>query len=144
MALPRLIHPIQVTFELLRQDEMVMDDEAREPIHGMRNDASGDSFTIPCQVHWNKKDEPQANIGGVVTTSVGYFVARAYDMDQILGAGVRLKRGDRVVSYTSKGPVYEVVQCKLYILHGDPMGHYPERSASLFKYHITDRDPVST
>lgn len=144
MALPRLIHPIQVTFELLQKAEMVMDDDAREPVHGQRNDGVGDQFTIPCQVHWDKKDEPLAEVGGVVTSSSGYFLARAIDMDTVLGIGVRLKRGDRIVSYTSRGPVYEVVPCKLFITHGEPMGHYPERGASLYKYHITDRDPVSS
>lgn len=144
MPLPRLIHPVQVTFQLLQKGEMLMDDDAREPIHGMRNDDDGDEFTIPCQVKWNKKDEPQANIGGVVTSSVGYFLARATDMDRILGTGVRLKRGDRIVSYTSAGPVYEVVTCRLYILNCEPYGHYPERGATLYKCHFTDRDPVQT
>jgi len=144
MAHPRLIHPIQVTVQLLRKDEMLMDDDAREPIHGMRNDASGDQFTLPCQVSWSKKDEPSAQIGGVVTTSVGYFLARALDMDNILGSGVRLKRGDKVISYTSSPAGGEVVTCNFYILHGDPMAHYPEKGATLYKYHITDRDPVST
>ena len=141
MALPRLIHPVQVTFEVFNPSEMLMDDEAREPIHGARSQA-GDTYVIPCQVNWSKKDAPDANIGGVITESIGYFLARAHDMDAILGAGVRLKRGDHITQYTSRGPVFEVIPCNLFILRGDPHGHYPERGATLYKYHITDRDPV--
>ena len=141
MALPRLIHPVQVTFEVFNPGAMIMDKEAREPIHGARSQA-GDSYVIPCQVNFSKKDDPDANIGGTVTETVGYFLARAFDMDNILGAGKRLKRGDRVVSYTSLGPTFEVVPCNLFILRGDPYGHYPERGATLYKYQVTDRDPV--
>lgn len=141
MASPRLIHPVQVTFEMFKPEQMLMDAEAREPIHGVRSNAS-ETYTIPCQVSWSKKDAPQSNIGGVVTMTVGYFLARAIDMDQILGIGVRLKRGDHITQYTSKGPVFEVVPCNLWVTHGDPMGHYPERGATLFKYHVSDRDPV--
>lgn len=141
MALPRLIHPVQVTFEVFNAAEMIMDDEARAPIHGVRSQA-GDTYVIPCQVNFNKKDDPQANIGGTITETVGYFLARAHDMNNILGVGKRLKRGDRVVSYVSSGPVFETIECNLYIMRVDPYGHYPERGASLFKCHVTDRDPV--
>lgn len=141
MPSPRLIHPVNVTFEVFNQADMLMDDQARAPIHGARSQP-GDVYKIPCQVSWNKKDDPAANIGGTVTESIGYFLARKLDMDQILGPGVRLKRGDRITQYESFGPVTEVVTCDLYILRGDPYGHYPERGASLYKYHVTDRDPV--
>lgn len=142
MPMPNLIHPVQVTLSLLRKDEMLMDQDAREPIHGMRNDESGDQFTIPAQFKWTKKDEPNANVGGVVTTSIGYILVRSVDMDKILGAGVRPKRGDRIVSYTSKPAGGEVVQCNLFITHLDPAGHYPEHGATLYRCHFVDRDPV--
>jgi hypothetical protein len=145
MALPRLIHPIQVTFQLFNQESMLMDEDAREPIHGARSQP-GDTVSFPCQVSWTKFNDPRANIGGTSTEFIGYFLARAHDMDQFLpdraNVGKRLKRGDYVVSYTSKGPVFEVVPCKLFILRGEPFGHYPERGATLYKYHVTDRDPV--
>lgn len=140
MALPRLIHPVNVTFERFDSANMVMDNDAREPIHGIRNESTG-TVVIPCQVHWDSFDVPQANVGGTTNENRGYFLARSYDMDNILGPNVRLKRGDHITQYESRNGT-EVIKMDLYISHGDPFGHYPERGASLWKYHVTDRDPV--
>ena len=140
MALPRLIHPVLVTFDLFNSSAMIMDADAREPIHGARSQ-SGDLYEIPCQVSWARFDEPQANVGGTATEFTGYFLARAHDMDQMLGPGKRLKRGDRITQYRSNQNT-EVIPVNLYIVRGDPFGHYPERGATLYKYHVTDRDPV--
>ena len=141
MPTPRLIHPVNVTFVRLNRDEMVMDDDAREPIHGVRS-GDTDTFTIPCQVSWNKFDDPQPNIGGVVTSTVGYFLARSIDMDRILGTGERIQRGDRITGYASTSGTGESVPCNLYVIRGDPYGHYPNEGATLYKYQVTDRDPV--
>lgn len=139
MALPRLIHPVLVTFERFEPDDMVMDADAREPVHGLRN-VSG-TVVIPCQVKLDELRDPAPNVGGTVEESKGYFLARSVDLDTILGVNVRLKRGDRVVQYASMNGT-EVVPCNLFVLRGDPWGHYPERGASLWKFHVTDRNPV--
>ena len=139
MALPHLIHPVNVTFELFEPGGLIMDPDSREPIHGLRN-TSG-TVIIPCQVKFEMLRDPAPNVGGTIEESKGYFLARSIDMDATLGANVRLKRGDKVVQYMSRNGT-EVVVCNLFVLRGDPWGHYPERGASLWKFQVTDRNPV--
>lgn len=141
MAQPRLIHPVEVTIELFSPDQMVMDHDAREPVHGARSQPT-DAIVLPCQVHFDKFQDPTQEPGGTVTLSNAYFLARSIDMDRIIGQGKRLKRGDRITQYKSVLRPGEVVKCDLFITRFDPMGHYPERGATLYKYTVEDRDPV--
>ena len=140
MPQPRLIHPIEVTIALFNRDAMLMDNDAREPIHGARSQ-SGDTVKLLCQVHFDRLDDPQANVGGTNPDSAGYFLARSIDMNRVLGPGQRLKRGDHIVQYTSLMQTEQVV-CNLFISRGDPMGHYPGLGATLWKYTVVDRGPV--
>jgi hypothetical protein len=138
---PKLIHPVEVTIDLLDKPAMLMDDQAREPIHGVRSQPT-DTHVLPAQIHIDQFRSPSQEAGGTVTATIGYLLVRALDMDHILGRGVRIKRGDHITSYTGNMPDGEVVACDLYITRVDPAAHYPPYGATLYKAHFEDRDPV--
>lgn len=135
MVRPNLVHPIQVTVERFNRDGMIMDGDAREPIHGARA-AAADVVTLPAQVKWDEKDDPEPQEGGVRSNSSGYILCRFVDLDLYLGAGQRFKRGDRI---TTMGVTTGL---DLYITGNKPMGHYPDqRGAGLIRYNFADRKP---
>lgn len=139
--LPRLIHPMQISVDVLDRAAMLQDLQAREPIHGARSQP-GESYVLPAQVKADRWKDPQPSTGGVQTMSAGYFLVRAYDMDQILGIGVRLKLGDHISGYTGNQGA-EPVPCDLYITQVQPTIHYPQTGAAMYKCHFEDRDPVT-
>lgn len=136
MPTPHLLHPTQVTIERLTRDQMVMDVDAREPVHGART-TTGQTVVLPAQIKWSEKakDEPQE--GGVRERSSGYILCRELDMDRIMGVGQRLKRGDRISA------MGHTTGLDLYIMMEEPIAHYPvHQGSTLIKYHFEDRHPV--
>lgn len=136
MPRPRLIHPINVTVERLVRSELIMDDDAREPIHGLRT-TTAQTFTIPAQIKWDKQDNPDPEEGGARNRSTGYILCRPVDLDNKLGANQRLKRGDRITAMGVNTGL------DIYITGTAPMGHYPDQNGhGLIKYFFEDRKPV--
>lgn len=136
MPLPRLIHPVDVTVERLTRSGLVMDDDAREAVHGPRSSAA-QTFVIPAQIKWDKQDNPDPEEGGTRQRSTGYILCRPTDLDTVLGTGQRLKREDRITAIGVNTGL------DLYITGTGPMGHYPDQSGqSLIRYFFEDRKPV--
>jgi hypothetical protein len=115
---------------------MLMDNEAREPIHGARTTAT-QTFTLPVQAKWNDAADPTPMEGGPREEDRGYILARMKDMDLYLGPGERIKRGDRIVA------MGVLTGLDLYITGTEPIGHYPDQAgATMVKYRFADRHPV--
>lgn len=136
MPRPNLIHPVEVTIERLARNEMVMDNDAREAVLGPRS-TSANSYTVPAQIKWDDRSAPTPEGAGARERDSGYILCRIFDLDNILGAGQRFKRGDRIVK------MGHVEGLDLYIVKDPPIGHWPDQSGeTLIKYHFEDRKPV--
>lgn len=136
MPLPNLIHPVDVTIERFNASEMLMDADTRSPIHGARS-ASGDTVIIEAQIKIDDADMPDHGVGGDRLIQSGYILCRTVDMDNVLGAGQRLKKGDHIIAIGVNTGL------DLYITKNQRMGHYPDQNgASLIRYYFEDRNPV--
>jgi hypothetical protein len=134
---PRLIHPVPVTIARLNRAAMVFDEDAREGLHGART-TPADVVTLPAQVRWATRDDPQPQGGGVREVSRGALV---FHRDDLRRAGVELKRGDRI---TQIGTGPNALAVDLYLLGNEPMAHYPDQGgAPLLKWTFGDRNPAS-
>ena len=134
--IPNLIHPIKVTIERMNTSEMVMDDDAREPIHGARS-ASSDAVIIDAQIKIESEAAPDYEPGGPRQVESGYILCRTKDMDQKLGSGVIFKRGDRITKMGRRTGL------DLYITRHQPMGHWPDQQGTtIIRFYYEGRDPV--
>jgi hypothetical protein len=148
---PRLIHPIDVTFQIMDRDDSVFDQYAREPVGQVVREGespnSGSEYTIKAQVSYYyagaRKDDPMWERGGVVEQTNCYVTVRYKDLVKVglltLTADgsldtMILKRGDRVVKIGR-----EVVD--FYVDGFKPFGHYPNRRQTLLQVDLTDRHP---
>lgn len=138
MALPNLIHPVPVQLEIFDVAGQVMDDEAREPVHGARN-ASGDLVTLEAQVSYPQDQGIVMEAGGVRLTSSGHILVRRADLRDL---GVAPKRGDRIVQI---GEGENALTVNLFITGFQPMAHYTDQGGpTLMRYNFEDRDPTSS
>lgn len=136
MVMPNLIHPIDVTIKRLNKTELVMDDDAREPMHGARTTAA-DLVTFKAQIAWGDRARVQMEMGGVEEKSDGYITCRWIDIKALTG-GVP-KRGDQVVQL---GSGVAAIPVNLFITKMEPMGHWPDQGGStLVRFHFQDRQP---
>lgn len=134
---PNLIHPIDVTVQRLNRSELVMDADAREPMHGARSVAA-DTVTVKAQISWGTRGQPQSEMGGVEEKSDGHITCRWSDL--VLLTGGAFKRGDRV---TQLGTGARAIAVDLYITKNIPMGHWPDQGGStLVRFYFQDRKPV--
>ena len=136
MTLPNLIHPIQITVERLLRSELLMDEDAREPVIGART-TTAQTFTMPAQIKWSNKDDPDPMEAGPRERDSGYVLLRLHDMDAIMGVGQRLTRGDRIIT------MGVTTGLDLYITGQEPIGHWPDQlGQTMIKYKFSDRHPV--
>jgi len=136
MTLPALLHPIQIKVERLLRSELLMDEDAREPVHGTRTTAR-QVFVLPAQIKWSDTEEASPQEAGAREEDRGYILCRTNDMDLFLGSGERLKRGDRIIAIGSEEGL------DLYITGSLQMGHYPDQNGvSLIRYRFSDRHPT--
>jgi len=136
MTLPTLLHPVQVKVERLIRSEMLMDVDAREPVHGTRTTAR-QTFTLPAQIKWSDTEEASPQEAGTREEDRGYILCRTVDMDLLLGPGSRLKRGDRIIAIGHEEGL------DLYITGSLQMGHYLDQNgSSLIRYRFSDRHPT--
>lgn len=148
---PKLIHPIDVTLEIIDRDDSVFDQYAREPVGQVVREGespnTGEQVTIKAQVSYYyagaRKDDPMWERGGVVEQTNGYFSCRYKDLVKVglltqTADGsfdeMKLKRGDRVVKIGR-----EVVN--FYVDGFKPFGHYPGRRQTMLQVDFTDRHP---
>lgn len=135
MPQPNLIHPIDVTVHRLNRAQMVMDDDAREPMHGARS-TTADVVNIKAQISWGDRGRVQNEAGGVEEKSDGYILCRWSDLRAVGGA---FKRGDRIVSF---GTGLNKIDVDLYITKNEPMAHWPDQGgSSIVRFHFSDRNP---
>lgn len=132
---PNLIHPIQVVVHRLNRSTLVMDADAREPMHGAR-DTTADAVKILAQISWGERGRPQNEPAGVEEKSNGYILCRWSDLRK---AGGAFKRGDKIVSI---GAGLNSLAVELYILGNKPMAHWPDQGGTtLVRFHFADRKP---
>jgi len=154
MPIPRLIHPIRVTFEQIDRDSSFFDDHAREPVRQAVRKGSapntGDQITIRGQVSFYfagaKLDYPEWLREGVLERTTGYVVFRFIDMkradlldvDATTGkfTDVKIKRGDRIV-YLERRPV------NLFVTGFKDFAHYPKLGQTMIQVNFDDRHPSS-
>lgn len=150
MPIPNLIHPVEVTFELLDRTETMYDDQAREPVRQVVRKgivANSTSITIKGQVSFYyagaKLDYPSYYREGVVEGSAGYVSLRFKDMKKagllILDADgnfqeFKLKRGDKVVRLGARNVEFFVMGFKDF-------AHYPCLNQTMIQVNFEDRHP---
>ncbi len=134
---PKLNHPIWTVIELLdREGSMLMDEDAREPVYGPKS-TFYKTITIPAQISTQDTDMAVAEDTGIRETSRGHIICRVVDMEKIIGPGMRLKRGDRIIKIG-----FEDVD--LYIIGHRSFAHWPHLGgAMLVMYYFSDRHPTS-
>jgi len=151
MPQPKLIHPVNVTLELMDRDNSFFDQHAREPVRQLVREGAapntGTRTTVKAQVSFYfagaKLDYPEWERSGVIERTMGYLALRFLDMKR---AGlltvdadgkftdVKIKRGDRIV-YLEHRPV------NLFVTGFKDFGHYPKRGQTLFQVNFDDRHP---
>ena len=152
MPYPRLIHPINVTFELLDRDNSFFDEHAREPVRQVIRKGTapntGDQKTIKGQVSFYfagaKLDYAEYLREGILDRTVGYVVLRYKDMkkeglltqDATTGkfTDIGIKRGDRIV-YLENRPI------NVFVTGFKDFGHYPKYGQTMIQVNFDDRHP---
>lgn len=151
MPEPRLIHPINVTLEIINRDESVFDPYAREPVGQViregESENTGERVIVKAQVSFYfssaKMDEPIYDRGGVIEESLGYIVVRYNDLIRsgllALNANnqfenMKIKRGDRIIQFGK-----EIVD--YYVTGFKPFAHYPKQQQTLLQINFIDRHP---
>lgn len=137
MPNPNLIHPIDITVQRLNRGELVMDEDAREPMHGARS-VSADQVVIKAQVNWGAKGNPLFTDLGPEEKSDGYILCRTSDLRS---KGGSFKRGDKIITMGAGDNA--LTGLDLYITKVEPMGHWPDQGgSSMVRFHFADRKPV--
>jgi hypothetical protein len=152
--IPRLIHPVWITFELVDRALSFYDQQAREPVRQLvrKGEApnTGSQTRIKGQVSFYfagaKLDYVEFLREGVLDRTVGYVSLRYKDMKK---AGlltidsttnkftdIGIKKGDRIV-YIEKRPV------NLYVTGFKDFAHYPRDGQTMIQVNFDDRHPSS-
>lgn len=149
---PNLLHPVNITFELLDRDETVYDRYAREPVgQAIREGESprtGDRVTVKGQYSEYfasaKHEYPNYTRMGIEDMAVSYVAIRYKDLlrqglvELVNGAwtNLQIKRGDRVIQI-EREPVnfYVEGQSKVF-------AHYPGIGGTMIQFNLIDRHPV--
>ncbi len=125
-----LIMPVPVVIEPVDKTIMVMDDDAREPVHGA---TSSEQVTIQAQVSWTIASSPMQQISGTREDYQGYIVVREADLALL---GKTIKRGDRIVQIGS------LTYQNLFVLGNEPIGHWSDLGGHSFRrFYFSDREP---
>lgn len=149
---PNLLHPIDITFELLDRDDTVYDKYAREPVgQAIREGESprtGDRVTVKGQYSEYfasaKHEIPMYTRKGVEDTTMAYVAIRYKDLyrqglvDLVDDAwtNLKIKRGDRVIKIGRENVNYYVEgQSKVF-------AHYPGIGGTMLQFNLIDRHPV--
>lgn len=133
MPTPRLIHPVDVVFELRDYVNTIVDEDTREPVRQLARKVP---ITLPGQVLWDYKGDPKATQAGLELEESGYVLVRFVDLRAALGGtGVSIGHGDRINSIGG-------LDVSLYVTRTRPMGHYPKLGPTLLRCYFADRSPT--
>ena len=151
MPQPRLLHPVNVTIEIINRSDSVFDQYAREPVGQVvragESPGTGTSYTFKAQVSLYyagaRMDYPRYEHGGVVEETNMYF---ATTYKELIRVGLLtlnsdgsfnqflIKRGDRMIQWGRES-------CNYYITGQKPFGHYPKQRQTLVQFNLEDRNP---
>lgn len=149
---PNLLHPIDITFELLDRDDTVYDKWAREPVgQAIREGESprtGDRVTVKGQYSEYfasaKHEYPSYTRKGVEDMAVSYVAIRYKDLHRQglvdlvddTWTNLKIKRGDRVIKIGRETVNFYVEgQSKVF-------AHYPGPGGTMLQFNLIDRHPV--
>lgn len=152
MTQPKLIHPINIIFELINREESVFDPYAREPVGQVIREGestnTGDRIIVKGQISFYfssaRMDEASYSRAGVIEDSLGYIAVRYKDLikDSLIEVNsnnqfenMKIKRGDRIVQFGK-----EIVD--YYVTGFKPFAHYPKQEQTLLQINFSDRHPV--
>jgi hypothetical protein len=151
MPQPRLIHPIDVTIQIIDRDNSVFDPYAREPVGQVirtgESPNTGVAYTFKAQVSFYyagaKQDYPRYERHGVIEETEMY-IATTYKI--LIAAGlmtldtdgnfdqVIIKRGDRMIRWGREA-------CNYFITGKKPFAHYPKQRQTMIQFNLSDRHP---
>jgi len=152
MPQPKLIHPVNITFELMDRDNSFFDQHAREPVRQLvRKGAApntGDQVTIKGQASFYfagaKLEYTEFLREGVLDRIVGYVALRFKDMKKqgLLTVNpttgkftdIGIKKGDRIV-YIEHRPM------NVFVTGFKDFGHYPRYGQTMIQVNFDDRHP---
>ena len=130
MPTPDLIHPIPVTITPLNRTALIMDENAREPMHGSR---AGTPFTVNAQIRWRDAYMPVPMATGVREEFDGYILVRTADLTAL---GQTIERGDQI---TRMGNMLDL---DVFVIDSEPTGHWPDQGGhTLMRYYFESRRP---
>lgn len=129
MALPNLLHPVNVVVEQISKATTEYDPDTREPI---QQAARSTRVTLQGQARWRSQMREEDLKGGAVEGADGYVLFRHVDLE---AASVTLQREDRVASIGH-------VQTDVYFVRFEWLGHYGDQDGpTLLKAFFEDRGP---
>lgn len=151
MPIPRLIHPVKITFELIDRSNSFFDEQAREPVRQLVRKGTapntGEQKIVKGQVSFYfagaKLDYPEWTREGVLERTVGYVSFRFRDLKKadlltVDADGnftdIGIKRGDRIVRI-AKRPV------NLFVTGFKDFAHYPIHGQTMIQVNFDDRHP---
>lgn len=111
MPYPNLLHPIDISIQVLNRSATVMDPDLREPV---QNEARAATVVCPGQVAWGTDQKLDARAEGPKEGSDGYVLFR---MSDLAARSITIKRDDR---FTKLG----TVDVDVYVVRLQYQGHY--------------------
>lgn len=129
MAIPKLIHPCNISIGRIDRSVTLYDEDAREPL---QQAARLVSVTVPGQVSWADTLRMETGKGGVIYNAQGYVLFRKADLDL---AGFVVQINDRISKMGH-------VETDVYVERLEWVGHYPDQNGpTLLKAYFSDRLP---
>lgn len=129
MAIPKLIHPCNISIGRIDRSVTLYDEDAREPL---QQAARLVSVTVPGQVSWADTLRMETGKGGVIYNAQGYVLFRKADLDS---AGFAVQINDRISKMGH-------VETDVYVERLEWVGHYPDQNGpTLLKAYFSDRLP---
>lgn len=130
MAIPNLIHPIDIDIEQISKGTTIYDPDTREPIQQVDR---ASLVTIKGQPRWRSLDSVRMERGGDEVDAKGYIVFRKEDLD---ASAIMININDKVVR------IGHQTGLDYYITKIEWIGHLPRfNGPSLMKAWFDDRNP---
>lgn len=129
MAIPNLIHPIDIDIEQIDKGATIYDPDTREPIQQASRTAT---ITLKGQPRWRRLDAVSMHRGGDRLEAKGYIVFRKEDLDAL---GIEININDKITRIGHTDVEYFVVEREW-------IAHLPRfNGPSLMKAWFNDRRP---
>lgn len=130
MAIPNLIHPIDIDIEQIDKGTTIYDPDTREPIQQVNRTTL---LTIKGQPRWRSLSEVDMQRGGDRVSARGYIVFRKEDIDN---ASITIQINDKI------SRIGHQTGLDYYITRIEWIGHLPRFDGpSLMKAWFDDRRP---